>query len=224
MPVRVLVVDDEVSSHELVAEYMRGRGWEVDVARDGREGRALLASSAYDLLITDLKLPDCDGLELLRSASRRLPSVPGVVMTGYASVEVVVEALRMKAYDFVLKPIRLKTLFAVAESAMRRAGHERESSALMKSLDFYETAALAQDAEAAEGLPEHLVTILLLLEGVRYVALWREGLPMVQFGNADAELQEWPLPGDRVLVVCPPDARVGPLVAAATQALQRCGS
>ena len=121
MPVRVLVVDDEVSNHELVAEYLRGRGLEVTVARDGRQARALLGSVRYDLLITDLKLPDCDGLELLRSASRRLPPVPGIVMTGYANADVVVRALRLRAYDFVLKPVRLKDLFALVEGALARA-------------------------------------------------------------------------------------------------------
>lgn len=223
MPVRVLVVDDEVSNHELVAEYLRGRGLEVDVARDGRQARALLAGMRYDLLITDLKLPDCDGLELLRSASRRLPPVPGVVMTGYASVEVAVRALRLRAYDFVLKPVRLKDLFGVVESALARAAFDREASVLAKSMAFYEAAALAQDADAAALVVGQLVDTVSALEGTRYVALTRDGVLLAQLGQADADHVDWALPGGHTLSVTPDNPRIAALVAAVTHALRRGG-
>lgn len=223
MPVRVLVVDDEVSNHELVAEYLRGRGLEVDVARDGRQARALMASVRYDLLITDLKLPDCDGLELLRSASRRLPAIPGVVMTGYASVEVAVQALRLRAYDFVLKPVRLKDLFGVVENALARAAFDREASVLAKSLAFYEAAALTEDAEAAASVVGQLVDTVSSFEGTRYVALTREGTLLAQLGQPDDGHEDWVLPGGHTLMVTPANPRIDALVAAAAQALRRGG-
>jgi DNA-binding NtrC family response regulator len=223
MSVRVLVVDDEVSNHELVAEYLRGRGWVVGIARDGRQARALLGGLRYDLLITDLKLPDCDGLDLIRSAGRRLPPVPGIVMTGYANVEVVVRALRLRAYDFVQKPFRLRDLYDVAQAALLRAAQDRESTASAAALSFYESAALAEDREAALALTSMLVDCVAALEGVRYVAISREGASLVQLGNRDEAVVEYALPGDHVMAVSPAHIRVPPMVAAAENALRRCG-
>ncbi len=224
MPVRVLVVDDEVSNHELVAEYLRGRGLEVNVARDGRQARALLGSVRYDLLITELKLPDCDGLELLRSASRRLPPVPGIVMTGYASVELVVRALRLRAYDFVLKPVRLKDLFALVEGAIARAAYDRDASVLARSLAFYEAAAMAEGPDAAAALAGQLVDTIGTLEGTQSVTLQRDGVLLAHLGHPAPDPAEWELPGGYTLAVNPMNARIEPLAAAATQALRRLGS
>jgi DNA-binding NtrC family response regulator len=223
MPVRVLVVDDDVSNHELVAEYLRGRGWEVDIAVDGRQARALVRSNRYDLLLTDLKLPDSDGLELLRSVSRRLPPIPGVVMTGYASVDVVVQALRMRAYDFVLKPFRLRDLFTVAEGAIARAEQDRGAAQTSRALAFYEAAAVASDRAAALALTGQLVDTISALEGVRYVGISRGGTILAQLGNPHEDSEEYVLPGEHVLAVSPPQPRVRALVAATTQAMQRGG-
>jgi len=223
MSTRVLVVDDEVSNHELVAEYLRGRGWEVDIARDGRQARALLSGMRYDLLITDLKLPDTDGLELLRTAAQRLPPVPGVVMTGYATVEVVVRALRLRAYDFVLKPFRLKELFAVAEGAIAKARQDRESGAMARTVEFYEAAALANDRAAALALSGQLVDTIAALDGIRFVEISRGGTTLVKLGSRDDETEQYALPGAHLLSVGPPNTQVRSLVAAASQALIRGG-
>lgn len=220
----VLVVDDEVSIHELVAEYLRGRGWSVDVARDGREARALLATGRYQLLLTDLKLPDTDGLELVRHASRRLPAVPGVIMTGYATVDHVVRALRLGASDFVLKPFKLRELFEVLEAAITRAQQAREATQVTRAVEFYEAAAAAEGRAAALALTGQLVDTVAATEGVAYVEIARGGVPLVQLGvRASGPVDEWPLPGDHVLKVQPPQPSVRPLVLAARQALGRGG-
>ncbi len=220
----VLVVDDEASIHELIAEYLRGRGWTVDVARDGREARALLATGRYHLLLTDLKLPDCDGLDLVRHAGRRLPPVPGVVMTGYATVEHVVRALRLGAADFVLKPFKLKELFGVLEVALTQARQSREGSQLSRAVEFYEAAAAAEDRAGALALTGQLVDTVAAMEGVTFVEISRGGTPLVQLGGATRDRgDEWPLPGDHLLRVQPPTPSVRPLVLAARQALARAG-
>lgn len=220
----VLVVDDEVSIHELVAEYLRGRGWSVDVARDGREARALLATGRYHLLLTDLKLPDTDGLELVGHAARRLPPVPGVVMTGYATVEHVVRALRLGAADFVLKPFKLRELFQVLDASINRAHQARAAGQLGRAVEFYEAAAAAEDRAGALALTGQLVDTVAAIEGVSYVEIARGGVPLVQLGNRSSDsLDEWPLPGDHILKVQPPQPTVRPLVLAARQALARGG-
>jgi len=223
MPTHILVVDDEVSIHELVAEYLRGRGWSVDVARDGREARALLAAGRYDVMLTDLKLPDVEGLELVRHAARRLPAVPGVVMTGYATVEGVVRALRLGAADFVLKPFKLRDLYTLLEGAVTRAQQQRDTAAIARAVEFFEAAEVANDRATALALTGVLVDTVAAMEGVSYVEISRGGTPLVQLGTRSGEVQEWRLPGDHLLRVQPPVPRVMPYVLATERALRRGG-
>jgi DNA-binding response OmpR family regulator len=223
MPTHILVVDDEVSIHELVAEYLRGRGWTVDVARDGREARALLAGGRYDVMLTDLKLPDVEGLELVRHAARRLPPVPGVVMTGYATVDGVVRALRLGAADFVLKPFKLRDLFTLLEGAVTRAQQQRDTAAATRAVEFFEAAELAADRASALALTGLLVDAVAAMEGVAYVEIARGGTPLVQLGTRSGESTDWPLPGDHLLRVHPSSPRVAAYALAAERALRRGG-
>ncbi len=223
MPTHILVVDDEVAIHELVAEYLRGRGWTVDVARDGREARALLALNRYDVLLTDLKLPDADGLDLVRHAGRKLPPVPGVVMTGYATVDHVVRALRLGAADFVLKPFKLRDLYALLEAAVVRAKQQRETNSLARAVEFFSAAEVAEDRAAALALTGALVDTVAAMDGVSYVEIARGGTQLVQLGTRTGELGEWPLPGAHMLRVSPPTAPIRPYVLAAERALRRGG-
>ncbi|GDX79944.1 hypothetical protein LBMAG42_17550 [Deltaproteobacteria bacterium] len=223
MSTHILVVDDEVAIHELVAEYLRGRDWTVDVARDGREARALLALHRYDVLLTDLKLPDTDGLDLVRHASRKLPPVPGVVMTGYATVDHVVRALRLGAADFVLKPFKLRDLHALLEAAVVRAQQQRETTSLARAVEFFSAAEVAEDRAAALALTGSLVDTVAAMDGVSYVEIARGGTQLVQLGTRTGEVAEWPLPGAHVLRVSPTTAKVRPYVLAAERALRRGG-
>lgn len=220
----LLVVDDEDAILELISEYLRGRGWTVDVARDGREARALLSTGRYQLMLTDLKLPDTDGLDLIKHAARRLPPVPGVVMSGYATVDHVVAALRMGAADFVLKPFKLRDLYTLAEAAMLRARQSREANQLARGVEFYEAAVSAEDRAGALALTGQLVDTIAALDGVAYVEIARGGTMLVQLGSrAKGPIDEWPLPGDHVLRVQPATPRVRGFALAATQALRRGG-
>lgn len=223
MPTHILVVDDEVSIHELVAEYLRGRGWTVDVARDGREARALLAGTRYDVMLTDLKLPDVEGLELVRHAARRLPPVPGVVMTGYATVEVVVRALRLGAADFVLKPFKLRDLYALLEGAVLRAQQQRDTAAISRAVEFFEAAEVATDRASALALTGLLVDTIAAMDGIAFVEISRAGTPLIQLGSRTGELQEWSLPGEHLLRVQPPTQRVAAYALATERALRRGG-
>ncbi len=220
----VLVVDDEVAILELISEYLCGRGWTVDGARDGREARALLSTGRYELILTDLKLPDTDGLELIKHAARRLPPVPGVVMTGYATVDHVVAALRLGAADFVLKPFKLRDLYTIAEGGLTRARQSREANQLARAVEFYGAAVLAEDRAGALALTGQLVDTVAALDGVAYVEIARGGTVLVQLGSrAKAPIDEWPLPGDHVLRVQPPTPAARAFALAATQALRRGG-
>ena len=99
MPIRVLVVDDEPAIRELLTEYLRGRGMEVTAVVDGESARVSLEREPPDLVLTDLKLPGIDGVEVVRLASACVPPVPSLMMTGFGSVESAVAAFTSGARE-----------------------------------------------------------------------------------------------------------------------------
>jgi DNA-binding NtrC family response regulator len=108
---RVLVVEDRDSLRRLLERALRQEGYEVVVAGDGREGIRLLRQGGCDLVLTDLKLPGADGLEVLRAARDASPPPPVVVMTAHGSVAAAVEAMKLGAVDFLEKPVEIEDLF-----------------------------------------------------------------------------------------------------------------
>ena len=100
---RVLVVDDERSMRELLAIVLKRDGYEVLVAENGRAALDLLRRERVDILITDIRMPEMNGVDLLREAKRIDPEVTSIVMTAFASTETAVEALRLGAADYVNK-------------------------------------------------------------------------------------------------------------------------
>ena len=101
---RLLVVDDEESVALTVSEVLRQEGYEVETASNGNEAIALLDQTEYDLVLTDLHMEGGDGLSVLTEVRRRAPLTISIVLTGFASVESAIAALRQGAYDYLIKP------------------------------------------------------------------------------------------------------------------------
>lgn len=128
---RILVVDDEKIKRVTLADDLAGQGHEVVTAGDGQQAADLLSRELFDVVITDLKMPHIDGLELLRQikSSRDSSDVDVIMMTAYGSIPVAVDAMKMGAFDFVTKPFRNEDLFPlISRIAARRrtAGGEVE--------------------------------------------------------------------------------------------------
>jgi two-component system, NtrC family, response regulator PilR len=102
-PARVLVVDDERSMRELLSIVLRRDGYDVLIAEDGAAAVELLKRERVDILITDIRMPHMNGVDLLREAKRIAPDIVSIVMTAFASTETAVEALRLGAADYVHK-------------------------------------------------------------------------------------------------------------------------
>jgi two-component system, NtrC family, response regulator PilR len=100
---RVLVVDDERSMRELLSIVLRRDGYDVLIAEDGAAGLELLKRQRVDILITDIRMPQMNGVDLLREAKRISPDIVSIVMTAFATTETAVEALRLGAADYVTK-------------------------------------------------------------------------------------------------------------------------
>ncbi|HVB37543.1 MAG TPA: sigma-54 dependent transcriptional regulator, partial [Vicinamibacterales bacterium] len=131
---RILVVDDERSMRELLAIVLKREGYEVSLADNGRDAIALLEGQPFDLLISDIKMPDVSGVEVLRAAKSVDQDIIGIMVTAFASTESAVEALRMGAYDYLSKPFDVDELKLVVRNALERRQLRQENVLLKRAL------------------------------------------------------------------------------------------
>ena len=114
----MLVVDDEADLRELLELTLVGMGLDVDCAADLGQARKLLVSWRYDLCLTDMRLPDGDGLSLVSEIGAAHPETPVAVITAYGNMDTAIAALKAGAFDFVQKPVDLDQLRGMAAYIM----------------------------------------------------------------------------------------------------------
>lgn len=114
---KILVIDDEELITSFIKETLSREGYEIVTARDGKEGIAKFKSHSFDLVFTDMKMPDLTGIEVLTKIKEHSPQTPVVVITGYGSIENAVEAMRYGAFNYLIKPFSPDTIEAVVEKA-----------------------------------------------------------------------------------------------------------
>ena len=124
---RVLVVDDEQSMRELLAIMLRKDGFDVVAAESRTQAAAVLARGPVDLIVTDVKLPDGDGIEILRHVKAAAPETVVIVMTAFGSTETAVAALKLGAYDYLIKPFDVDELKIVVRNALERQQLQQEN-------------------------------------------------------------------------------------------------
>src|SRR5438445_6265762 len=130
-PPRILVVDDERSMRELLAIVLRREGYEVLLADNGRAAIDMLEREPVDLLISDIKMPDLSGVDVLRAAKRIDQDILGIMITAFASTDTAVEAMRLGACDYLSKPFDIDLLkMKVREKVENR--HLRQENVLLK--------------------------------------------------------------------------------------------
>src|SRR6516162_4550472 len=110
---RILFVDDERPLQELMRSELPRLGHEVTVCPDGRAALKVLEKSTFDAAILDLRMPGMSGIEVLEHLKKVCPDTEAVVMTGHASMETAIEAVRLGAFDYVTKPCKLVEIEAV---------------------------------------------------------------------------------------------------------------
>ena len=131
---RVLVVDDEPDMVENCVRILEPAGYECLTATDARRALAMLESERPDLLITDLKMPGTDGMELLQRAHKLDPALPVIVITAFATVESAVAAVKQGAFDYLAKPFSVDQLRVAVDRAVRHRGLQRENRNLKEQL------------------------------------------------------------------------------------------
>src|SRR6187401_894488 len=131
---RILIVDDEGPARSALAELLRDEGYLVETGADGFKALPKLEDFAPDLLLTDLRMPGMDGLELMRRAKEIDPEMQAIVSTGRGDVESAVAAMRQGAADYLSKPINFDELTIVLDRALERRRLRREAGLLRERL------------------------------------------------------------------------------------------
>jgi DNA-binding NtrC family response regulator len=138
---RILIVDDEKSMRKILALNLSQDGHTVTEAASAAEARALLAASQFDAAITDQKMPDGDGLEVLACARDLDPALSVVFLTAFATLELAVESMRQGAFDFIAKPFQPEVVRATVRRACEHTELLRENGRLKHAVDRLEGSA-----------------------------------------------------------------------------------
>src|SRR3954464_15469084 len=131
----LLIVEDEAPLRQAIAEQLADRGYRVQQAGSGEEALAKLADFAFDIIITDLRLPGVDGSAVVEAAVARYPLIVAIVVTGYGTVKDAVEAIKRGAWDFVNKPFQIDELLHVLDSALEQRRLKSENAYLRAQLE-----------------------------------------------------------------------------------------
>jgi signal transduction histidine kinase len=137
---KILVVDDEVGILQLCKRVLETGDLLVHTASDGESALKLIAGEKYDLVLTDLKMPGIGGLELLKRVKELNPQTAVIMITGQATIESAIEALKSGAYDYVLKPFDLNELTAAVHKCLEHNRLRRQGAILNEALYLYQFA------------------------------------------------------------------------------------
>ncbi len=131
---KVMVVDDESTSRDLLSTVLGREGYQVSTAQDGEEAMGLLENESFDLVITDLKMPRADGLQVLKKAKQVDPNTACIVVTGFATIETAVVAMKEGAYDYISKPFQVDEIKIIAQRALEYHRMQGENVHLRKQI------------------------------------------------------------------------------------------
>jgi DNA-binding NtrC family response regulator len=131
---RILVVDDEPRQREIIQLILEGEGFEVVEAATSRHALQALRAQSFDLVLTDLKMPDMNGIALLQEMVQAQPGLCVILMTAHGTIDSAVDAMRKGAFDYLAKPLEREVLLLVVQRAMERSQLVRENRLLHEQL------------------------------------------------------------------------------------------
>lgn len=143
-PARILVADDNLEMARSVADGLRDRGYLATPVGSGREALDRLMRDPFDALITDLRMPEVDGLTLIASSRRLDPNRPVIAMTAYSAVDIALESLRQGAYHYLTKPFKSEELAIFLGRALNEVRLRQVARSLEEAVRRYAAAALRE--------------------------------------------------------------------------------
>jgi CheY-like chemotaxis protein len=132
--IQILIAEDDDSFREMMRDFLKTPQRALFAFKNGQEAIQGLHSGLFDLVITDLMMPGADGMEVLRAAKERNPDAVVILVTGYASLDSALQAIRGGAYDYIRKPFRLDELEIVVKNACEKVMLVRENKGLLRRL------------------------------------------------------------------------------------------
>lgn len=153
---RILVVDDERMIREVLADFLSMEGYLVRTAEDGNAALLELSRHHYDVVISDLKMPNMGGIELLEAVSKHAPNVLTIIMTGFGTVETAIDAMKRGAYDYILKPFKVEEVIHVISRGLDKQRLQAENLRLKEALSLYK---VSEAIAASLSLDEVLQTV-----------------------------------------------------------------
>ncbi|MGC9043651.1 MAG: HD domain-containing phosphohydrolase [Myxococcota bacterium] len=157
---KILIVDDEPVIRDILTEFLSLEGYEIETAQDGVEAREKILSGKYNVVLSDLKMPNLDGMQLLQFISdRRLPVVP-IIMTGYGTIETAIDAMKAGAYDYILKPFRMEDILRILDRAIERYNLIAENIQLREALSLYHMSEEMSSKHTADGIFELIINAI----------------------------------------------------------------
>jgi DNA-binding NtrC family response regulator len=149
--VNILIVDDEKDVADILKDCISDEERSIDVCYDGLDGIDHIQKNSYDLVIVDLVMPKVGGLDVLKYAKVANPEVLVIIITGYASVETAIMAVREGAYDYIRKPCKLEEIKIVVDNAIDKIKLFRENKGLLKEIkDAYHELMLLKNEKKAD--------------------------------------------------------------------------
>ena len=147
----VLIVDDDIDIVGVLHNFLEESGFSVVSFLSALKALDALRTGHFDLLITDLSMPEMDGIELLKLALEIDPDLLGIIMTGYGTIETAVEAMKAGAFDYLLKPFRFQMLLPILDRAMRVRQLSRSEKKYRTMVD--ELTIMVQKLDTKSGIP-----------------------------------------------------------------------
>jgi len=157
---RVLLVDDESTIVSLLSTVLREKGWDVTEAGSGTEGIDLLDRSRFDVILTDLVMPGDSGIDLLRASKEVRPDVEVILMTGCATAETAIEAMRNGAFHYLMKPLKMEEVVNLVEKAYSQQQLQRENRFLKSEIRA------AHHVQSVVGDSEPVLGLIATLQGM----------------------------------------------------------
>jgi len=137
---KILVIDDQQSIRKTLREILEYESFEVDEAEDGQKGFEMFNKEAYDLILSDIKMPKLDGIEFLdKVMASGNPDVPIIMISGHGNIETAVDAIKKGAYDYIPKPVDLNRLLVTVRNAMEKKSLVVETKQLKKKVSKNKT-------------------------------------------------------------------------------------
>jgi two-component system, NtrC family, nitrogen regulation response regulator NtrX len=149
---RILVIDDEQAIRDTLVEILKFEGYEVETASNGKEGLEFINNKGYDVILSDVKMPGIDGIELLERSREIAADTPVVMISGHGNIELAVEAVRKGAYDFISKPPDLNRLLITLRNAVEKNNLVIETKVLKRKVT--KTRDMVGDSPAIEKIKQ----------------------------------------------------------------------